>query len=175
MNCGYLRKFFEASAPQSIQRLIIVTSIIALAAAYIAEYGFGFIPCDLCLYERWVYFSLIAIGLLSLRSNFLKGYAGIYAQLFILATGIVLTFNHIGVEQHWWAGPPTCSVVNNNTTIEEFRNQLMTAPRPRCDQITWSFLKVSATVWSFFVQLVLGVLAFASLYGPRKKHEPDKA
>ena len=46
--------------------LILVTSIFALAVAYISQYGFGFEPCVLCYYQRIPYFAVIVLSLLSL-------------------------------------------------------------------------------------------------------------
>jgi len=147
-----------------MQFLLIVVAFTALATAYIAEYGFKILPCDFCLYERYVYASVLVMGTLSLKNIFFSGVRGIIGQLIILFIGMIITFYHVGMEQHWWTGPASCTGVGPATTLEDFRAQLMQIPRPRCDQITWSILGVSATLWNLVLQAGLAFLASVSLY-----------
>jgi disulfide bond formation protein DsbB len=148
--------------PAKIQIILVITAALALGAAYIAQYGFGYLPCHLCSYERGIYFAVIGAGLLSLYRIIPGDQKGIFVQLAILSAGIILTFYHVGVEQHWWSGPSSCSGIIGKDTIEDFRTQLMKTPRPHCDQISWSFLKISVTSWSL---MLLGALAFITSLG----------
>ena len=80
-----------------------------LGVAYIAEYGFGILPCEFCIIERGVYVGIIIAGIIGLRSEMFGAHGGMLIQLIILSMGIVFTAYHVGVEYHWWAGPPSCS------------------------------------------------------------------
>jgi disulfide bond formation protein DsbB len=149
---------------QHIHFFLIAVAATALGAAYVAEYGFNVLPCDFCLYERRIYAAILIIGILSLKTQTLAGHRGVIAQLIALFTGIVLTFYHVGMEQHWWAGPASCTGISNAATLEEFRAHLMEITRPRCDQASWVILGISATLWNLMLQAGLAFLTSLSLY-----------
>ncbi len=151
---------------QHIHFFLIAVAAAALGAAYVAEYGFNVLPCDFCLYERCIYAAILTIGIFSLKTETLAGHRGIIAQLIVLFTGIVLTFYHVGMEQHWWAGPASCTGISNVATLEEFRARLMKVTRPSCDQASWVILGISATLWNLMLQAGLAFLTSLSLYLP---------
>lgn len=161
-----IRSVTNAMTPLRMQGILAIYSVIALGIAYVAQYGFGFLPCDICSIERGIYFAVAITGILGLRSFFLSHELGLFIQLFILSIGLALTFYHVGVEQHWWEGPASCSGIIGNGTLESFREQLMKTPHPRCDQVTWSFLRISATSWSLMLIGALAFLTTLALYNP---------
>ena len=162
---NYLRRL----TPKHLHIFLIVVATISLGAAYIAEYKFKILPCDFCLYERCIYAGVIVVGILALKTRFLFGHRGIFAQLIVLSIGIALTFYHVGMEQHWWAGPASCTGAGPAATLEEFRAQLMKLTRPRCDQISWAIFGISTTLWNLMLQAGLAFLASLSLYVPTNK------
>ncbi len=166
MNCTTMNTALNCLTPKHLHWFLIWVAATSLGVAYVAEHGYQIIPCDFCLYERCVYAAVIIVGLLGLKTNFLKGHRGIFVQLLVLFIGIVLTGYHVGMEQHWWAGPASCTGVQTATTLEDFRAQLMKMSRPRCDQISWVLLGVSATVWNLVLQAGLAFLTSLSLYSP---------
>jgi disulfide bond formation protein DsbB len=169
MNTPCIQKLITYFAFRRLHWLLIISSVTALGTAYIAEYGFGILPCEFCIIERGVYFSIIIAAILGLRSEMFGAHGGMLIQLIILSMGIVFTAYHVGVEYHWWAGPPSCSGGGADAaTFEEFRNQLMKATTPRCDQVTWPILGVSATLWSLLLQTGLAFLATLTIYAPFK-------
>lgn len=136
----------------------------SLAMAYIAEYQFGLLPCELCLLQRKPFFvvlGLVAIGL------FLK--TAMQRKVILALMGITLFINagiasyHTGVEQKWWQGPTECSAEEMQTglSVEEMRAQIMAAPLIRCDVPAWEFYGL--TMASLNVVFCL-VLALASLW-----------
>jgi disulfide bond formation protein DsbB len=86
-------------------------------------------------------------------------------QPLALFIGIILTGYHVGMEQHWWTGPASCTGVQTAMTIEDSRAQLMSKSL-RCDQISWVLFGVSATVWNLVLQAGLAFLTSLSLYLP---------
>ena len=166
MNGTTMNKALKCVTLNHVHWFLIFVAAASLGFAYVAEHGYNIIPCDFCLYERCVYAAVIIVGLLGLKTNFLKGQRGIFAQLFVLSIGIILTGYHVGMEQHWWTGPASCTGIQTATTLEDFRAQLMTKARPRCDQISWVLFGVSATVWNLVLQAGLAFLTSLSLYLP---------
>jgi disulfide bond formation protein DsbB len=165
MNCP-IHKALSLLTPRNIHISLITIAVTALGTAYTAEYGFHILPCDFCLYERFIYMGMLVVGILSLKTKVLKSQRGIFVQLFILSLGMALTFYHVGMEQHWWAGPASCTGVAPAATLEEFRAQLMKVTRPRCDQISWAIFGISATLWNLMLQAGLAFLTSLSLYLP---------
>lgn len=167
MNCTTMNKICDSLASKHVHYFLILVATASLTLAYIAEYGFKILPCDFCLYERCVYAAIIVVGLLALKTQFLSGHRGIMAQLLVLTVGIALTFYHVGMEQHWWTGPASCTGAGPAATLEEFRAQLMKVTRPRCDQVSWAIFGVSATVWNLVLQGGLAFLTSLGLYLPQ--------
>lgn len=169
MNCSYMNKVCDTLTTKHVHYFLIFVAAASLGFAYIAEYGFKILPCDFCLYERWVYLTIMVVGLLGLKVEALAGPKGIFAQLIVLTIGIGITFYHVGMEQHWWTGPTSCTGVGPAATLEEFRAQMMKITRPRCDQVSWAIFGISATLWNLMLQGGLAFLTSLGLYLPRSK------
>ncbi|MGZ0247419.1 MAG: disulfide bond formation protein B, partial [Alphaproteobacteria bacterium] len=74
------------------------------------------------------------------------------------AVGAGIALYHTGVEQHWIAGPNSCTglgSLNQATTIEDLRQQLLDAPVVRCDEIPWSLIGVSIAGWNAVASIAL--------------------
>jgi len=169
MNCSCIYKLLSALAPQHVHLFLIAIAATCLGTAYIAEYGFHILPCDFCLYERYVYAGVMVVGFLGLKIKGLRNQRGILAQLAVLSVGIALTFYHVGMENQWWVGPASCTGAGSANTLEEFRAQLQSISRPLCDQVTWAIFGISATLWNLMLQAGLAFLTALSLYFPQDK------
>ena len=169
MHCTFFSKLCTNCSSKHVHYFLILASIAALAFAYVAEYGFQILPCDFCMYERFVYMAVILAALFSLKLKAFEGQRGIFLQLLILSFGMALTFYHVGMEQQWWTGPASCSGAGQAASFEEYRAQLMKTTRPRCDQITWALFGISATAWNLMLQGGLAFLTSLALYFPFNK------
>lgn len=169
MHCKFMNHLCTKLAIKHIHYFLILASIAALTFVYVAEYGFQILPCDFCLYERGVYMAVIVAALISLKWSVFSDQRGIFLQLLILTVGLALTFYHVGMEQHWWAGPSSCTGAGQAGSFEEYRAQLMKTNRPRCDQITWAVFGISATAWNLMLQGGLAFLTSLGLYLPLNK------
>jgi disulfide bond formation protein DsbB len=171
MNCTAMNKILNCLTPKHIHWFLNFVAATSLGIAYVAQHSYNIIPCDFCLYERCIYAAVIIVGILSIKVNFLRGHRGICVQLFVLFIGIILIGYHVGMEQHWWTGPASCTGIQTATTLEDFRAQLMIKARPRCDQISWVIFGVSATVWNLVLQGGLAFLTSLSLYLPNDRNK----
>lgn len=139
---------------------------LALLIAFIAQYGFGIIPCPLCLYERYVYVSIAILGFISIFRNYP---ALFYVMIFFIVGGLGLGIYHLGVESLWWQAPPSCTGATiSATSFEDFQAQFMAKPTARCDRISWVIFGVSATIWNvlLFCSFVLYAL-ISKMKAPR--------
>lgn len=134
--------------------VILLASVFALGFALVSQYGFGYHPCELCIWQRWGYAAVIVFALLSLRIP--RVY--VLAVLALAATCAIAIF-HTGVEQKWWEGFSSCSSALEAGSLEDLRNQILNAPVVRCDTATWFFLGISMAAWNAIYSFCLFLLA----------------
>lgn len=150
---------------------LIFIAIFALSLAYISQYFFGLLPCNLCLYERKPFIAIIAICLLILvffKEKKAKKLA-IFLSLFFLLINAGITIYHVGVEQKIFKLSESCnSTIENYTSMEELKKLLAHAPLARCDDPQFFFLGLSMAAWNIFY--CLGIfLVTIFLYRNAKK------
>lgn len=118
----------------------------------IAALGFqaaGYVPCELCVLQRWPHVAAMAVAGLV----WLTGRTRALALLGMVAAGVAmgLALYHVGVEMTWWEGPSHCSGTVGDfarMSAQELMTRLQSAPVVRCDEIAWSFLGVSMAGWN---------------------------
>ena len=79
--------------------------------------------------------------------------------VFIVSIGFA--FYHLGVEQHWFAGPSTCTPSTAApATLDEMRQRILNAQVVRCDQAQWSLYGVSLAGWNLLASFAMAVICF---------------
>jgi disulfide bond formation protein DsbB len=80
--------------------------------------------------------------------------------LLIFAASSVLAFYHVGVEQHWFAGPTACTGSGlAPKTIEELQAQLMGTMPVRCDQPQFVLFGITLAGGNLLASLAMAVAA----------------
>ena len=138
--------------------LIALASAGALAAAFLAQYGFDLQPCILCIYQRWPYAVALGVSLLALllagRRAPLTALLGLCALAFMVNAGIA--GSHVGIEQHWWAGTEACTGPSGEAaSVQELLAQIQAAPVVRCDEVAWSLFGISMAGYNLLASLAL--------------------
>jgi len=151
--------------PKILLWFCLLASVISLAAAFVAEYGFGLKPCELCLLQRVPYAVVIVLASVAIiRTKFEKITIIAIICTFFIGGGIA-TY-HAGVEQGIFPGPSACAstVGGNNQSIEELLKRIENAPIVACDIAAWSFHGITMAamnaVWSFLLALFVGYARF---------------
>jgi disulfide bond formation protein DsbB len=148
--------------------VILIASAAVVGGALLFQHVGGLPPCELCLYERWPYYAMIVLSALALaagRPGVNAWVTGIAALVFLAGAG--LAFYHVGVEQHWFAGPTACTGASGTgASIEDFRKQLMAQQPVRCDEPQWVLLGVSLAGWNLLASLALVVFCLLALRSP---------
>ena len=152
-----MRKFLKA------EFVVLGASIFALGFALVSQYGFGFHPCELCIWQRWAYGAVIVSALLSFRFKW-----AFKLMILALVALTALAAYHFGIEQKWWEGFQKCTSAFKGGTLEELRAQIMGAPVVRCDEASWFFLKLSMAGWNVLYSAFLIVYAIKSLFNRRR-------
>ncbi len=149
--------------------VVILASVLALSLALVSQYGFGFHPCELCIWQRWsygvvIFFAILCVipvktGILKIPGN---NYilAGMTISIWVVTS---IAAYHFGIEQKWWEGLSTCSSGFHANSLEELKAQIMGAPVTRCDEPTWFFLGLSMAGWNVLYSAALGIYALKSL------------
>jgi disulfide bond formation protein DsbB len=135
-----------------------------LTAHAFERYG-GYLPCHLCLQERYAYYFAVPASVIA----FFTARAESFSITRILLAAIALAFvanavlgiYHSGVEWKWWAGPTECSggsVLSFGPEGVDIENAKVAA----CDHAAWRFLGLSFAGWN---AVVSGMLAAIAAYG----------
>jgi disulfide bond formation protein DsbB len=136
---------------------VLAASIAVLAAVLLSQYWGGLDPCELCLLERWPWWIALAIA----AAAWLIGDrlalpipAILLAIVFLTGTGIA--FYHVGVEQHWFAGPTACTAGGAAAnSVDALRAQLLGKQPVMCDQVQWSLFGISLAGWNLLASLAM--------------------
>ncbi len=138
--------------------LLALASAAILLAALALQYLGGLPPCRLCIWQRWPYVALIALGLIGWRWH---PRAMLGVATLVLLGGAGLAAYHVGIEQGWWALPAGCVAGGTAETVEDLK-RLLAEARPACDQVSFAFLGLSLTGWNLAASLLLAAFTLAA-------------
>jgi len=144
--------------------LIMLAAAGALVFAFLFQYGFGYQPCILCLWQRAPFAVGIILAGLALVPR-LRPYAaylfGLCALVFFISVGLAIF--HTGVERHWWLGTEGCAITPlSGKSVEDLRTQLLHTVTARCDEIAWTFLGLSMANYNVMYSLLLALFSLGA-------------
>lgn len=149
---------------------MLVAAGLALASAYVAEYGHGLLPCELCLWQRVPYWAAIGAAVLALLlARFARLLVGL--AILFLAGNALLAAYHAGVEWGFWANflarctPPPGPQAR---TVDDLMRALAAAPIIRCDEPAIRVLGLSMAGWNALYAAGSALIA-ARLLCPARK------
>ena len=144
--------------------LILAAAGLSLAFAFIMQYGFGYQPCILCLWQRVPFAAAIILAGLALLPSCARcagSCSGLCALVFFIGAGLAIF--HTGVERHWWLGTEGCTITPlSSAGAEDLRTQLLHTVVARCDEISWKFLGLSMANYNVLWSLLLGLFALCA-------------
>jgi len=136
--------------------IVLLISILAISIALIAENFFGYLPCKMCLYQRYPYYALIGITTIFVLLKNENNMVLLLIIEILILTGLFFAIWHVGIENHLLTGPMGCSnIINNVDNIEELKTILTNKPIVFCDEVNWSFLGISFAIYNSLLLLVL--------------------
>lgn len=136
----------------------------AILAALGFQYIGGYVPCMLCLIERYAYYAAVPVLFvaLALTSGSYRGLAAILFFLVALAflANAGLGVYHAGAEWKFWHGPETCGGGESlSTTAGGLLNDIQGIKVMRCDEASFRFLGISFAGWNVVSSLLIMALA----------------
>ena len=145
--------------------LLALASAAILLAALALQYLGGLPPCPLCIWQRWPYVALIALGLAGWRW---RPRAMLGVATMVLLGGAGLAVYHVGIEQGWWALPGGCVAGQSAESVEELKRLLAEAP-PACDQVSFTLLGLTLAGWNLLASLLLAAFTLAAALAPGRR------
>jgi len=140
--------------------LLVAIAVILTALAF--EHLGGYLPCPLCLQQRYAYYGgipLLLLALVLLRAGRTVPAAALFAVVaaaFVANAAVGLY--HAGAEWKLWAGPDTCeSALRPLATDDIGRMRVI-----RCDEAPWRLLGLSFAGWNVVLSLALAAAAAAA-------------
>lgn len=147
--------------------IVLAVGVLTLAAALSFEHIGGYLPCELCLKERIIYYASVPIGLTAfiLASN---RPALATALLAVCGVGFlantVLAAYHAGVEWHFWAGPSACTGLGTVATdVNDLLGKLKTERIVPCDVAQFRFAGISFAGYDALLSLGMAAFIFVSV------------
>ena len=146
----------------SVALLATLAAGTALAVAFALEWWGGLAPCALCLWERWPYRVVIALGLIAMLLPRRAARLVLAALLLTVLAAAALSLVHVGVEQGLWPSPlPECAAPHiGGASIAERLASMPARPSKPCDEPT--FL-IPGLPLSMAAMNMLFALAFAGV------------
>ena len=156
-----------ANPVQGVYLLALAVPSGLIAAVYIAQYGFGLAPCEMCWWQRYPHFAAIGLALAALaaRGTRLGDALVRLAALAVAISGLIGAF-HAGVEYGWWTGPTACSSTQLGS---DPLASIMNAPLIRCDTPAWTLFGVSLAGFNFLISAASAVVILVLLGRRRAK------
>jgi disulfide bond formation protein DsbB len=126
---------------------VLIASSLVLGAALMSQYWGGLAPCELCLLQRWPWSAAIAFA-----------------------------FYHVGVEQHWFAGPSACTAsATGAMTLDEMKRQILGTAPVLCDRVQWALFGVSMAGWNLVASLGMEAICAVVFARTRRVRSPATA
>ena len=135
-------------------------SLSMILFALTSEYVFGFAPCSLCLIQRYphILVTITSVWLIFFRTQNVFLYP---VNTLVMALSIILASYHVGVEQSIFQGPQSCSSSNLSLVSEKSAEALLidilNTSIVRCNEVTWSFMRLSMASWNLIMSIALFV------------------
>ncbi|WP_317993859.1 disulfide bond formation protein B [Bartonella gliris] len=155
-----------------------LTATIGLALGF--EHIGGYLPCDLCLIERFPYYGaipfLILAGFGAWFSRMSLWIQLLFLCVFVLMSiSFVLAIYHAGIEYGFWPAPLSCgsNAARMVTDVNQLLNRLNNIHPPSCSEASTRFLFLSFAGWnvvsSLFYMLASLYIASKGLLSYRQK------
>lgn len=161
--------------PSVVPGLLVGTGLTALVAAFFIQHVLGAPPCYLCIWERWPFVALVALGAAAYAAPpqhpLRRAVFGLAAL--VAAGSAVLAAYHVGVEQHWWAGTAACAPEDGADDLDALRRLLTETEVVRCDEVNWSLAGISLAGFNVLLSSALFLYCLAAaMTGPASRRVP---
>lgn len=153
-------------AARAARLLALLVPAALLGGAYVAEYGFGLYPCEMCWWQRWPHFAALSLAGAAFLVPPARVWTGL-AALAILVSAAIGAF-HAGVEYKWWQGITSCARIVPSDPGASPLEAIMNTPMISCDEPQWTLFGISLAGFNFLLS-VAGGLAIIVLLARKQR------
>ncbi len=163
--------------PRAFAGFVLMASAVVLGSALLSQYWGGLAPCELCILQRWPWAAATLIALVALVAGSRPALPWVALALAIVfALNVAVAFYHVGVEQHWFAGPSACTAsATGAMTLEEMKRQILGTAPVLCDRVQWALFGVSLAGWNLLASLAMAVICVMVFARTRRPASPAPA
>ncbi|MGQ0383660.1 MAG: disulfide bond formation protein B [Gammaproteobacteria bacterium] len=148
---------------RALNGLLAVACAAAVAYAFYAQYGQGFVPCHLCIFQRFTVAAMaVAFGVAALLSA--PGWRGLLAAMLVALTGfatVATAGRHLWVQLQPPGSVPACGAdldfMMELFPLTEVILKVFKAGG-ECAKVDWTLLGLSMPAWVLAFALVATTL-----------------
>ncbi len=144
-------------SPQRAAAVVAAVMLATIIGAWIFEYA-GYLPCDLCLKQRWAYYTVVPLAALLAVFNPSWIRQAMWLVFFILVASMIFGIYHSGVEWKFWPGPGTCGAGSLSEGLPD-----LTKPVVKCDEPAIRILGLSLAGWNAMISATMAYVAYQSV------------
>lgn len=140
--------------------VLVAVSVGLVASALVLEHGFGVVPCQMCMWQRYAHWAVGGLalgGVLTPRWYRLWGFALAAAAL----AGLYVAVWQSGAQVGLWQFPPSCS--GWGQTLANDAADLLTAMQHTklvpCDKEQFRLLGLTLAMWNIPAMMAVAVVA----------------
>jgi disulfide bond formation protein DsbB len=135
-----------------------------ILGAWFFQYVLGYMPCPLCLEQRYAFYLGVPLAVLVLLGESVGSSRKVLLlALFTIMVGMIwntgLSAFHAGVEWKWWPGPRDCSGPLDSLGAGNLLRDLQSIHIARCDDAAWRFLGISLAGYDVLISAALAAIA----------------
>ena len=146
---------------RSARLVALLAPAALLGGAYVAEYGFGLYPCEMCWWQRYPHFAALALASLAFAAPLVRLWT-LFAAVALLVSAAIGAF-HVGVEYGWWQSISSCARIAPSDPGTSPLEAIMNTPMISCNEPQWTLLGISLAGFNFLFSAAAGVTIMALL------------
>jgi disulfide bond formation protein DsbB len=157
---------YAAVSPLRRATLVFGIATATIAGAWFTELYLGYVPCKLCLIQRWPFYfavplaalAIIISGPMKMRTAARPAFA-MLAAIFMMSTA--LGVHHSGVEYGWWTGPTDCAgkLEAGPANVNDLMAAMNKTKIVSCTEASLKILGFSLAGWNAIISFLLATLS----------------
>jgi disulfide bond formation protein DsbB len=147
---------------------LALAAAFTVGAALVLQYGYGYVPCKLCLTERLPYYAAVPLGLIALFAPERLARLALGLAALGLLYGAGIGIYHAGAEWGFWPGPADCGggAGSAPAAVSDFLQSLDQVRVVDCSTAALRVLGISLAGWSALISFILASLAGTAALRP---------
>ena len=151
-------------SPRRAAATVFALALATIAGAWMFQLA-GYLPCELCLKQRWAYYAGVPLAALvlfvTLRGPRALIKPGFYLLALIFFGSALFGVYHAGVEWAFWPGPSDCTGAAGSAapSMQDFMTQLQSVKVVRCDAVAIRILGLSLAGWNGVISAAMCAFA----------------